>query len=220
MALKDIALKQIDSAIAAYRDMRKMSEYEDCSDQPEPDVTALITTMCSTIERFAPPNSNYVHDMRALVKEAGPGNSYLVPHVAGILISLQTAYQNDYLASVVELVHADLFADFIEMAGYLLDQGFKDPAAVIVGSVLEEHLRQLCVKVGIPVETGGKPKKADTLNGELATQSVYSKLDLKSVTAWLDLRNKAAHGKYSEYTRDQVAVMLQGVREFIARVPA
>ena len=41
---------------------------------------------------------------------------------------------------------------------------------------------------------------------------VYSGLDQKSVTRWLDLRNKASHGKHSEYTKEQVALTLQGVR--------
>ena len=46
---------------------------------------------------------------------------------------------------------------------------------------------------------------------------VYSKLDQKNVTAWLDLRNKAAHGKYAEYQIEQVALMLDGVRNFVTR---
>jgi hypothetical protein len=220
MALKsDAVLQQIDSALSKYSEMRKNSQYDDCSDFPEPQVTSLITTMCSAIERFAPANSHYAQSMRSLVKEAGPGNSYLVPHIAGILSSLRSAYQEGFLASVVELVHADVFGDFIEMAEYLLNGGFKDPAAVIVGSVLEEHLRQLCVKVGVPIDVASKPKKADALNADLAG-NLYTKLDQKSVTAWLDLRNKAAHGKYAEYTKEQVALMLQGVRDFIARNPA
>ena len=45
----------------------------------------------------------------------------------------------------------------------------------------------------------------------------YNKLDQKSVTAWLDLRNRAAHGRYEEYTRDQVELMVQAVTEFMAR---
>jgi hypothetical protein len=107
------------------------------------------------------------------------------------------------------------------MADYLLQQGYKDPAAVVAGSVLEEHLRQLCQKNGIAIVQGGAvPKKADTLNSDLAGAGIYSKLDQKSVTAWLDLRNKAAHGKYSEYTQDQVALTLLGVRDFASRHPA
>ena len=91
---------------------------------------------------------------------------------------------------------------------------------MIAGSVLEEHLRKLCGKSGSPVIQNQNPKKADTLNSELASANIYSKLDQKSVTAWLDLRNKAAHGKYSEYTKDQVALMVQAIRDFVSRHPA
>jgi hypothetical protein len=45
------------------------------------------------------------------------------------------------------------------MAEYLLNESYKDPAAVMTGSVLEEHIRQLCIKNSIPIETikDGKP---------------------------------------------------------------
>ena len=86
--------------------------------------------------------------------------------------------------------------------------------------IAEERLRKLCDKNGIIVSQGGKPKKADALNAELAGANVYSKLDQKNVTAWLDLRNKAAHGKYIEYTKDQVALLIQSARDFITRNPA
>ena len=98
----------------------------------------------------------------------------------------------------------------------------KDPAAVLVGGVLEGHLQKLCVKSGIATQVtdeNGKPrpKKAERTNSDLAGREVYSKLDQKSVTAWLDLRNKAAHGHYDEYTRKQVELMSQGVTDFLAR---
>ena len=108
------------------------------------------------------------------------------------------------------------------MAEYLLSEDYKDPAAVMAGSVLEEHLRQLCLKNNIEVEIESqgkvKPKKADRLNSELAKAEIYSKLDQKAVTTWLDLRNKAAHGKYDEYTKEQVQNMLHGIIEFLSRI--
>lgn len=215
----EIALKQIDAVLAKHRELRSRSKYDDCSDQPDPEVTALITLMCDTIHRFAPPDSQYVESKKAILK-SGVENPCVVPHIAGVLSALRTAYETGYLATVAELIHADIFSDFLKMAEYLLSEGYKDPAAVIIGSVLEEHLRQLCVKKGIAVTVAGKAKKADLLNSDLAAQSVYSKLDQKSITAWLDLRNKAAHGKYTEYSKEQVALLLQGVRDFMARVPA
>jgi hypothetical protein len=111
------------------------------------------------------------------------------------------------------------------MADHVLSEGYKDPSAVLIGSVLEEHLRKLCLKNSIPVEftdTRGinHPKKSDTLNAELANAGVYSKLDQKNVTAWLDLRNKAAHGQYTQYTQQQVELLLMSVRDFVTRNPA
>lgn len=139
----------------------------------------------------------------------------------GILNSIKTEIDNGWLITLKGLVSAELFSDFIEMADYLLKESYKDPAAVMIGSVLEEHLRQLCNKNGIATEDirSGKlvPKKADLLNAELASSDIYNKLDQKNVTAWLDLRNKAAHGKYEEYNQQQVEFMLQTVTEFITR---
>ena len=125
--------------------------------------------------------------------------------------------------TVKGLVTAELFADFLEMADHLLQQGYKDPAAVIIGSVLEEHLRQLCNANSISIEIENNqgiliPKKADRLNSDLAKENVYSKLDQKAATMWLDLRNKAAHGKYDEYTSEQVTNMYSGITEFMARM--
>jgi hypothetical protein len=56
------------------------------------------------------------------------------------------------------------------------------------------------------------------LNADLAKAGKYDKGDQKQVTAWLDLRNKAAHGKYTEYTKERVDLMLDGVRNFVSRV--
>jgi hypothetical protein len=70
------------------------------------------------------------------------------------------------------------------------------------------------------LKADGLPKKADSLTSELAAANAYSKLDQKSVTAWLDLRNKAAHGHYGDYTKEQVSLTIQSVRNFISRLSA
>lgn len=85
--------------------------------------------------------------------------------------------------------------------------------------------RKLCDKNGISaviIDSKGvvRPKKAETMNVDLAGSGVYSKLDQSNVTAWLALRNKAAHGLYSEYTSEQVELFLQSIRDFLTRNPA
>jgi len=141
----------------------------------------------------------------------------------GILKAVKQEIDGGWIFTVKGLVSAEIFSDFLEMSEYLLKEGhgYKDASAVMIGSVLEEHLRQLCNKNSIPVEItkDGKPvpKKADLLNSELGAADIYNKLDQKSITSWLDLRNKAAHGKYTEYTKEQVELMYQGVSNFISR---
>ena len=140
-----------------------------------------------------------------------------------ILNSIKSEFDGGWLTSMKGLISAELFSDFLEMADHLLSQKYKDAAAVIIGSVLEEHLRQLSVKNGLAIEdvdskTGKQiPKKAEILNTQLRNNEVYHILDQKNVTAWFDLRNKAAHGKYDEYLLGQVEIMSQSVRDFITR---
>ncbi|MBK1890014.1 hypothetical protein Undi14_08185 [Undibacterium sp. 14-3-2] len=139
-----------------------------------------------------------------------------------ILLSIQNEIEGGWVFSVKQLITAEIFSDFLEMAQHLLEQGYKDPAAVMIGSVLEENLRQLCKanSIDTELEKDGNfiAKKADRLNSDLATAEVYNKLDQKAVTMWLDLRNKAAHGQYEAYSKDQVDLMCRGVTEFLARV--
>ena len=139
----------------------------------------------------------------------------------GILKAIKSEIVGGWLVNFKGLVSAEIFSDFLEMAEYLLSENYKDASAVMIGSVLEEHLRQLCLINGIAVsyEKDGKmvAKKADKLNSELASANVYNKLDQKNITTQLDIRNKAAHGLYNEYTEAQVKLMFQSVVDIMSR---
>lgn len=156
--------------------------------------------------------------------EARTKTSYLTDAERGIAIlqAIRSEIAGSWLFTVKGLVASELFSDFLDMAEHLLGQGYKDAAAVMIGSVLEEHLRQLCHRHSIELadEKDGTliPRKADRLNVELAKKSVYTSIDQKQVTAWLGLRNDAAHGKYEQYTAEQVKQFLSGVVGFMARV--
>jgi hypothetical protein len=219
MALQAEILRQIDAAFHGYANLRSPNGYKDLSDIPL-EATSAVTLMRDCIQRFAPPNSQYIKAIDEVAKDHPLATGSSVRRVAGVLTALREAYASGYLDTVSELIHADLFSNFIEMAEYLLSEGYKDPAAVIIGSTLEEHLRQLCVKNGLPTTAEDKPKKAGQLNADLLKASVYTNLDQKLVTSWLDLRNKAAHGKYSEYTKELVQLMIQGIQDFMTRNPA
>jgi hypothetical protein len=145
--------------------------------------------------------------------------------ISNILKALKEDILKGYLKSIGEIIHADMFADFTEMAEHLLEEGYKDPAAVILGSVLEEHVRKLCIKNSVPLDFtdpkgSTKVKKFDVLNADLKKAGIYGTLDQQTLTTWYALRNKAAHGHYTEYDKNRVEIMLQSVRDFITRHPA
>lgn len=144
----------------------------------------------------------------------------------GIRRALRADIEGGHLVTLRELIHAEVFSDFLEMAEYLMSEGhgYKDAAAVLAGGALEAHLRKLCERHNIPTEVqtrnGMKPTKADTMNGDLTNANVYNKIQQKIVTGWLGIRNSAAHANYEEYDREHVASLIIGVRDFIARSPA
>jgi hypothetical protein len=145
--------------------------------------------------------------------------------IQGTVTAARDELKGGWFVTVRELLTAEVFADFLEMAEHLLSLHYKDPAAVLVGCVLEERLRHLCTKNGIDIEVPGKAgkmtaKKAEMMNQDLAGATVYNKLEQKNVTAWLGLRNDAAHGKHSEYVEKQVIDMLSAVQGFLIRYPA
>lgn len=216
--------QQLADIASEFEAMRRRSKYDDLSDMPEHESQALITRAVAAITRIAGETSAYATEVRRVLKQFPQMHQHLAM-VIGVVHALQSDVKAGYLQSLVELVHAEAFADFLDMGQHLLDAGYKDAAGVIAGSALESHIRLLCAKSGIPVDLvkpdgSTAPKKADTMNAELAGANVYSKLDQKGVTAWLDLRNKAAHGKYGEYKLEQVTLMVAGIRDFLVRVPA
>jgi len=153
---------------------------------------------------------------RSLVGELGCGILLSATSLASARIA-DSAWRLDQgiVARVVE-GHSNL-----ALADELHEQGHKDAAAVIVGSTLENHLRRLAAVRGIRVRRDdGEPLKGNALNGALAREGVYGRLQQKYVTAWLDLRNDAAHGRYWTYDAEHVAALLQEVSRFVTRYPA
>lgn len=113
------------------------------------------------------------------------------------------------------VIHANM-----DVASELWERGHKDAAAVITASSLEEHLRKLALCWDVPIGQAKSSKRANGLNNALVAVGAYNQLQHKEVTAWLELRNKAVHGQYEEYTSSQVWDFIRGVRRFITSFPA
>jgi hypothetical protein len=197
-------------------DRRPAQHYSTPNDE---DVARANALMLSALSRFSPPGSPYVEQARVVLAKSRPDDAR--DQLLGMVRALRFEYANGAMLTVEQLVHADLFADFIEMARYLLEKGFKDPAAVLAAGVFEQHLRALAAGNGLSlVKESGEPKRAEALNEELTKAGAYAKGTQKEVTAKLELRNSAAHGEWTKYDQKQVVLFIEWVSFFVQKFPA
>jgi hypothetical protein len=209
-------IAQIDELTSEAAGLRALSEFDDLSDLGTP-IVAVDVRLAAAIQRIAPSSAYATEAHRAVQLESWER----VPRYLGILAALRADLESGWVDSLTEVIHAQTFSDVLDQAVELSDKGYKDPAAVIAGAALESHLRLLAVKHGVDTTLpAGGPKKADTLNADLAKAGAYATIQQKSVTAWLGIRNAAAHGDYAKYVGSEVHQTIEAIRDFIARLPA
>jgi hypothetical protein len=119
-------------------------------------------------------------------------------------------FEAGYLASVHDLVRAEVFGSELEQASELLRSGYALAAAVIAGVVLETAIRELCSRNKIP------PGKLDKMNADLTKAAVYNGLVQKRITHLAAVRNSAAHGNDAEFRSHDVSAMIGEVEQFLA----
>lgn len=120
-------------------------------------------------------------------------------------------FEGGYLASVRSLVQAEVFDTELEQAKGLLSAGYYPAAAVIAGVVLETTLRQLASSHGVPIG------KLDKMNADLAKAGQYNSLVQKRVTSLAAIRNSAAHGDHSAFTKADVESMIEEVGRLVGQ---
>ncbi|MGB7208679.1 MAG: HEPN domain-containing protein [Pyrinomonadaceae bacterium] len=165
------------------------------------------------IKRIFADSSDHYQKFNELFPKLDRGNNVQpVKSALGILKAAKDDYEKGYLFDTRTLIEAEVFDDFLEQAEELFNKGYYQAAAVITGCVLEDGLRKLCDRNSIAL-----PAKAtiEPMNVELAKAGIYTKLVQKKITALADLRNKAAHGEWTEFTEKDVEDMIRDVRRFM-----
>jgi hypothetical protein len=222
---KELILKKIQSVLddskkAPKHQTLSFKDYDDDNNDDDEATTTHNTRLLSCIGNFSPRNSHYVKTANDEIKKLGITSSYVTVVLRGILEALRHDIESGVLDTFEQMVNGEIFLDFIEMAEYFLRKNYKDPAAVIAGGVLEEHLRKLSLKNDLPVKNGNDYIRADALNTSLRTNNVYNLVQDKIIIGWLGIRNKAAHGDYHEYDKSQVNSFIEGLLVFINNFPA
>lgn len=223
MDRKNFFLKQLNTIIKEYDVLKSHGKQNNFLDKKE-DLSTLITKAKASIQRIVGDGSEYYKELNRILETKEYDGIKLKP-VIGIVTALRDDLKNGYLKNLGEIIHSEVFTDFVEMAEYLLSEEYKDAAAVIVGSTFESHLKKLCLKNSIDIKFTDKKgkvvlKKTSVLNSELYKIKIYNSTMQKQIITWLGLRNNAAHGQYSEYNKDDIDLMIKGIINFIALYPA
>lgn len=212
----DLIVQQLSDIVSDWENSRDSNGYLE-----EYDARRVATRARAAIRRYAPPGSAYEADAVQTAGHPTANDRWKAQQFAAIAHALRDDYALGGLTAIEEIVHADLFDDFLEMANELLSKGFIGPAAVLAGTVLEEQLRKLATKHGIATtDEKGRARSAETLGVDLRKANVITEVQRKSVTAWYAQRTEGAHGHPENLNESDVERMIDGVRDFVARHPA
>jgi hypothetical protein len=131
-------------------------------------------------------------------------------------------FESGYLDNLYNQIDAELNADFLTQAESIIENKSIETSyiavAVISGAVLEHGLRNICsnIEPPEPTENNGKPLMLNSLIDSLKKREVYNELMAKQLRSYAAIRNAAAHGKFDEFTPDQVSNMINGISSFLA----
>ncbi|BBN90329.1 DUF4145 domain-containing protein [Azospira sp. I09] len=195
----------------------KRAQYSDYSGHYEAVDDELLLNWCVKARNLlssscGKESEHFLSFVEAEKPQAYLHNDYTVKRVKAVFLAAKEDFEGGYLASVRQLVQAELFDSELEQAKELQSSGFHVAAAVIAGVVLETTLRDLCAQSGLL--TG----KMDKMNADLAKAGKYNLLIQKRITALAGIRNSAAHGNASEFTKEDVSSMIGEVERFVADI--
>ena len=172
---------------------------------------------------FGSSHPTYIRFAEDARKPSFDGLHSAFSYLRSLFLSAKDDFEGGYLFNLRQLVHADVFANELEQAEYFLSEGYKIPAAVVAGTVLESTLRELCSSHGVVIldinkQDVTRTAKLDRMNSELTKANVYNSTRQKQITAWAAIRNNAAHGKPNDFDDTQVRDMISGITDFVAHV--
>ncbi|MCQ8119617.1 hypothetical protein [Methylomonas rosea] len=193
----------------------KQAKYSQHSGHYEQVDTDLLLGWCvKTRNLLASACGKESEHFKAFVKAEEPSfyeeNPTRLSRLRAVFLAAKEDFEGGYLSSVRNLVQAEVFSTELEQARELLNAGYRIPAAVICGVVLETNLRSLCEAHSLSLG------KLDKMNADLAKVGQYNSLVQKRITALAAIRNSAAHGNSAEFDDANVRSMIEEVEKLVA----
>lgn len=216
MSLNTLVLKRLTELTSKGEAMLQAKEHDFTSDKGKqyyrvysPEVEGWGTSVLNLLQRvFGESSAHYTRFEKLFTEYDSWESSFR--EMQAILAAAKEDYEGGYLFNLRGLVKAEVLTDATEQADALLAAGYKDPACVVAGIALEVAIKEIASRNGVALG------KLDKMNADLSKAGVYNVAKQKQITAWADLRNKAAHGDWAAYNEADVRDMLAGVERFLA----
>jgi hypothetical protein len=206
---KDELLVRVDVLIAKFTSLRvvERSRVPDRFDAAP--FAEWRTQSLAFLKGLLAPGHAYVEAFEREVKPPG----YPTESAAGlgILRAVREDIESGYLSDLRQLVSAEVFGDFLDIADHLNAEGYYHAAASLAGAVLEDSLRRALRARG------------QLANGNLQSFSqvgfdagMWSPIVHKQLKFWIDVRDKADHAEWDQVDPASVTSMIRDLPGFLS----
>jgi hypothetical protein len=132
----------------------------------------------------------------------------------GLLLGTKANLESGLLDDLRSRILVDIKSDFLETSRLLLEEGQKDPAAVLACIVLEDSLKRLAQKADLK---DALDKEMNVTAGLLFNAGVIEKSTNQSIQNFKNLRNAALHAQWNQVSSESVTLLLAFLPVFIEK---
>ncbi len=197
------------------------------SDLPLPpastaDIAAWVTRCGQIIGTLSPNTSEYYQQYARALRTRNfyrvhRGNYRHLCLIEGAVTALHDDFRKGLLRNLTGALQTEIFADFLESAQGMIERGRAEPAAVLVGAVLESALLKVAAVMNVASrDEAGSALPPAQLNDALHREGIYDKLTQGQVRGFLALRDAAVAGQPPSVAPEQARLMLQFTQNFCA----
>ena len=151
----------------------------------------------------------------AVAKCPTKGSPEMAEKLLGVLKAIREAVDGGLLAEIEDAAHAEAFEALLEKGACLARDGHLIAAGAVGQSVLEEHLREWCVRTGCE----GGHSSAGELSSSLYRRGHLTKVDLETVAELSAVGEHCVRNEQPPLAEREVQKMLDGVRDFLLAHP-
>jgi len=133
------------------------------------------------------------------------------------LRTLPLLYQEDRLRGVKAEVLAEVGLEFIDAASLLQSKGQRWAAILLAGAALEDWVRAVCQKHGLPDREGETLMPLHLINSSLLQKHLVSEETALRIFAWDKIITRALAASNEHFSDDEVDSIIKAIHSFIIR---